>query len=331
MYQIELFGIPLIYFDDQLLSIHRRASRALLYYLAALGKPIGRSHLWALFWPEASEKDARRHLRETLGKLRGSLPDPDLIQTYQETIFLDLERATVDVLSFHSLLEQAGRSSKTFSSAKPLSAAAYKALARAAEMWRSSHFLSGLDLSFSSELETWQVLTNRDLESEMLLILSRLAEHDRRAGNLFQAKYWLDKSLEIDRLDESMNARLIKLLLDSGQQSEARKHYAFVEQRLADELGSEPSDEFLSLKVRLYGESPREHATTEPTWPIRSSMPAPFLGQEQALAQLRDTQINGGWVVVLGEAGIGKTRLDPGVLSESREALAIAAGCLPSA
>jgi DNA-binding SARP family transcriptional activator len=309
MYQIELFGTPLIYYDGQRLSIRRRASRALLCYLAALGKPIGRSRLWVLFWPDDSEKDARRHLRETLGKLRGSLPDPDLIQTYQETVFLDLERATVDVLTFHSLLEQAGRPSKTFSSAKPLSVAVYQALARAAETWRSPHFLSGQDLSFSSELETWQVLTNRDLESEMLLILNRLAEHDRRAGNLAQAKYWLDKSLEIDRLDESMHARLIKLLSDSGQQTEARKHYAFVEQLLADELGSEPSDEFLSLKARLYGESPREHANPEPTWSIRSSMPAPFLGQEQALAQLRHVQHNGGWVAVLGEAGIGKTRL----------------------
>ena len=58
MLKIRLLGVPLIELDGELLSINRRAPRALLFYLAMHKEPIGRDQLCDFIWAgEGGEQD----------------------------------------------------------------------------------------------------------------------------------------------------------------------------------------------------------------------------------------------------------------------------------
>ncbi len=81
MLDIRLLGPPLVYLDGELTTIPRNVTRALLYYLAACGKPVGREQLAELFWPEEMAKRQRDQLRDTLNKARKGLPDSKFIQS----------------------------------------------------------------------------------------------------------------------------------------------------------------------------------------------------------------------------------------------------------
>ena len=69
MCSIRLLGQPRIEPDGQPLTIRRRKSRALVYYLAAQAHPRTRDHLLGIFWPgldrAAAQSQARRSIRST--------------------------------------------------------------------------------------------------------------------------------------------------------------------------------------------------------------------------------------------------------------------------
>src|SRR5258706_15944787 len=104
MLRIRLFGTPTVYDEDQPITIKRRGTRALLFYLAAQGKPVTRDHLPDNFWPDLSIDQARRTLRDNLGKIRTDLPDKSVIQTQPDVVSLDFSKAWVDFFELEALL-----------------------------------------------------------------------------------------------------------------------------------------------------------------------------------------------------------------------------------
>ncbi len=149
--RILLLGVPIVYADGQPgspsqpderglagqpLQIQRRMLRWMLFYLACQKEMVGRADLFLLFWPDEAEDDARRHLRETLSKLRAQLPDPDLIVTEQDRVGLDLNRVTCDVLEFQSLVDQTARACAQTPASTPLTQAVYQKVAQAVRLWR---------------------------------------------------------------------------------------------------------------------------------------------------------------------------------------------------
>src|SRR5436853_5641651 len=73
MLSIQLLGAPLLLFDGRALSVPRRKSRALLFYLAARTTPATRDHLLALLWPDHDRAAAQQILRTSLHGLRKAL------------------------------------------------------------------------------------------------------------------------------------------------------------------------------------------------------------------------------------------------------------------
>jgi DNA-binding SARP family transcriptional activator len=70
---IQLFGPPQLTLDGHPVSIGRRKSRALLYYLAAQPTPVTRDHLLTRFWPDHDRAAAQNMLRTNLHGLRAAL------------------------------------------------------------------------------------------------------------------------------------------------------------------------------------------------------------------------------------------------------------------
>jgi len=308
MLAINLLGPPLVLLDGQPLSIPRRQTRALLFYLAATGTAITRGKLAGIFWPGESETDARRSLTLTLGKLRGAPALDEVIQTYHDTISLDQERLAVDVWDFRRLVGSVSRAVWTLPQDSLLPPETLLVFSRAAALWRSTNFLAGDEFAFSESLEHWHIQTGETLQRDLLRILERLTGHELALGNFKNALAWAQKAIELDDFDEKLNATLLRLLLETGQRHEARLHYQKFEQICRDELDEALPQEILAMRARIFNE-PRLETLHHPVWPIRESVQAPFTGQGPALGQLRSAYQAGGAALVLGEAGMGKTRL----------------------
>ncbi len=154
----------------------------------------------------------------------------------------------------------------------------------------------------------WAQLRQADLE--------RLASRTRRAAAtaVLEAGDWVAASdaaaaaLERDPYDEVALRVLLRAYVMGGQVAAALAAYASARERLADELGTDPSPETAALYTAiLRGE------VAVPT-PLPASAATGLVGRDSELAYL-DTiaaRARGGSVevvVVDGEAGIGKTAL----------------------
>lgn len=309
MLSIRLLGPPLIEHHDQPLRIQRRIPRALLFYLATIGGPVGRGELLFLFWPEENEEKAREHLRDNLAKLRAALPDPDLIQSSPETVGLEFARLMVDVLEFRRLIEQAGPLVRKLSQGTLLSASAYYALSEAVRLWRSPNFMAGTDLSISSPFDEWLSRTDHVLQLTYRHALERLADQEIATGNNEKAVEWLRRAIELDPYNEDLHHLLLTTLLEMGARNEAALHLASLKNLLDRELGVMPSEKILLVEKRLSKLVAPVTGPLKAAWPLRPTVQVPFVGQAENLERLQRAYRKGGGVIIFGEAGAGKTRL----------------------
>jgi DNA-binding SARP family transcriptional activator/tetratricopeptide (TPR) repeat protein len=306
MYQITLIGPPQILYEGQNVEIKRRPTRALLFYLAASGQPISRAKLIDVFFQNEDEATGRAHLRETLGKLRGALPDPDLIQAGNESLSMDFSRAQVDALELRGVLSELDQHLWIVPEDKPLPPNLYDMITRAGDLWRGREFLSGVDFSFSAALENWQIETDGQIKGDLLNMGQRLIAHENRWGNPQNAVRWLRMSLTVNNLDEELHHLLLITLLNMNAQAEAQKHYELVQKLFESEMGMEPGEKIQSLAPRIFNR-PAENKTA--SWTIHASVPAPFTGRETILEEIQRAYRVGGAIAIFGEAGGGKTRL----------------------
>jgi TolB-like protein/DNA-binding SARP family transcriptional activator len=103
--QIQLLGEMRIVYQGQSRALPQsRKSRGLLAYLALVARRHRREELCELLWDSAG--DPRAGLRWSLSKLRPllSVNDQSALQADRESVALDLNRVTVDVLDIRALL-----------------------------------------------------------------------------------------------------------------------------------------------------------------------------------------------------------------------------------
>lgn len=307
--RILLLGPPTITYADAPLKMSRRTHRALLYYLALQRQPVPRSILISLLWPDASSDTAgRSRLRETLARIRKELPAEDLLDADREVVSLRADRFEIDARRFQTLGEKSERLLVQLLPSTPLLESLRNKMTEAVQLWRSPHFMEGVDLPDSENLETWLRSTRQHMEAQYLRLLERLAENDATLGNFSAAAGWLQKALACDPYNDSLHARLIGLLEQQNRWSEALSHIQHIQKLDEDGLFDlTPALERLALRVR-------ERAALAPDnpdarWPGRPSARVPMTGRagELKLAQLA-------WqgsapLLIFGEAGSGKTRL----------------------
>ncbi|MCF6277386.1 MAG: hypothetical protein L3J16_01365 [Anaerolineales bacterium] len=309
MLKIQLLGPPLISWNDEFITIPRRAARALLFYMAAYGKPVGRAQLAEFLWPDEETTKQRSQMRSLLGKLREALPDGDFIKTYHNTIALDFERVAVDMQQFRELLANAGGLSNMWPQNQPLPAHIYQQFAQAAELWYGAVFIHSDDMSVSRALEQWWEVTAQSLEQEYITVLKTLIRHENAVGANFRALQWLLDAFSINDLDEELHYMQLSCLLKTGQVDRARRHYAEVQALFRERLDSPLPDSIHALEAQIFQQTGAGRSHGRPVWSVRPSINLPFVGQRDALSALQQVCLNGGAALVTGEAGSGKTRL----------------------
>lgn len=306
---IYLLGPPETRWKEKSISILRRVPRALLFYLASQGKVVGRDTLLTLFWEDQPDQVARRRLRESLSRLRGVLPNPNLLITHEDLVGLDFERVYVDQLEFLEVVLRIGQLPWQIPPEVPLPQEIFQLMARAIDLWRGPNFLDGADLPSSSSFDEWLTRTTQQLAHTRGRLLERLSDHARAVGNMEQALVLTGLALADDNLNEDLHFRVLRLLIEMGRRNEAQGYYAYLKDLFRRELNTQPSPRLTSLYKQIRRATGTATPAAQQTWRIWPSVLTPFVGRQQALEQLGRALPAGGGAIVFGESGQGKTRL----------------------
>jgi DNA-binding SARP family transcriptional activator len=297
------------------LRLGSRKAEALLAFLALSGgRPQPRDKLAALLWPEATDERARHSLRQALVALRRGLgPSASLLVERGETVMVSPDAVEVDVLTFETLVRRGTAGS----------------LDAASTLYRGD-LLSGLAMK-EAPFEEWLLGERERLRDLLLDGLARLLARQMDADTPDLAVETASRLLALDPLQEAVHRALMRLYTRRGRRAEALRQYQECVAALRRELGVDPERE----TRELYRSILRERDTV-PTHKVPAAWThgTPLVGRDAELATLETAlgaALDGGGRValVLGEAGIGKSRLVAELASRaaSRGARVLAGHC----
>jgi DNA-binding SARP family transcriptional activator/tetratricopeptide (TPR) repeat protein len=290
--------------DTRVLVFPSRKARALLAYLAV---PIGRSHsrdkLAALLWGDTAEPQARNSLRQCLFGIRRILVGHRVraLVVDGESVALDQTAVRVDVAAFDRLVTEGTMAS----------------LSRARSLYHGP-FLDGLILR-EPGFEDWLMAERRMLHDRAAQAFARLIDRFIETGAIDQAIQTGLDLVALDPLSEPAHCTVMRLHAALGHRGAALRQYQACADVLRRELGVEPDvatqrlyREILRQTEAAPGSSPEWSADSTAASPGRTS--APLAGRAVELDRLHEAATaaqrgHGRVVVLLGEAGIGKSRL----------------------
>src|SRR5438067_3246705 len=179
-------------------------------------------------------------------------------------------------------------------------------------------FLDGFWLGKEAPFDEWVQQQQQQWQVRVQFLLDRLSSWQEEAFEWEPALATLTRWLALDPLSEEASRRLMRLHLAQGDATAAGRVYATLRTRLAQELQVQPSADTLALAEHIRatqarpGSHPARRRTGESQPP--GELVAPLVGRAAAFRQLVDSfqRARGGQpqaVLLVGEAGIGKTRL----------------------
>ncbi|WP_067487102.1 AfsR/SARP family transcriptional regulator [Actinomadura hibisca] len=229
----------------------------------------------------------------------------------------------VDAARFRALAGQAG------AAADPAARAA--ALTEALELWRGPAFADFADAEFA------RAAADR-LNEQRLAVLEEQAEARLELGDHTLLVGELADLVAQHPLRERLHAVHLRALYLAGRQQEALASYAELRDRLAEELGIDPSPELSALHQAILRQdaallpsspptvslppaaspppAPLAPAREEPAGRPPTNLPAPvtsLIGRDQALDEVERLLDSARLVTLIGPGGVGKTRLSVAV------------------
>ncbi|MCA1829206.1 MAG: AAA family ATPase [Myxococcales bacterium] len=275
-----------------------KKTRALLGYLLVEPREHTREKLCTLFWDLPD--DPRGALRWSLSRLRPLLDDPGRprIRADRERVQIDAAGALVDLHAAEALR------------ARGLARASVSELTKAAGLFRGE-LLEGLELADSFRFQAWCTARReeaRRLHAEILRALCAA-----QSGEPEEALVVARRLVELDPSDEAAHREVMSLLGRLQRQREAVAQYDALREILRT-AGQRPSPETEVVRRSLGA------TQAAPVAQPRKSAPAsPLLGRDAERAAL-ERAIEKGAAVLLGEPGIGKSRLLEEVAARTRTA-----------
>jgi DNA-binding SARP family transcriptional activator len=299
--QLELLGGFSVRLDGgEACVLPTRKAQALLAYLAL---PAGRFHsrekLTALLWGDTAEAQARQSFRQALASIRRAVGagEPPVLFARGDTIALNAALVSVDAADLEAAL--AGGSPG--------------ALARMTTLYKGD-LLDGFAVDETS-FEEWRVVERERLRELALEGLAKLLREQLRADQPEPAIQTALRILGIDPLQEAVHRVLMRLLLRQGRRAAALQQYHVCIHVLRRELGTGPETETRLLYRQLL-QAPSAPASRGGVriWPEAARPVGTLIGRRTELHALRQAwemarDGEGRLVFVLGETGIGKSRL----------------------
>ena len=294
-------------------SLPTKKAQALLAYLGIRpGQNHPRDKLAALLWAEKSDDQARGGLRHALVALRRALAgaNPPALRIDGQTLALNPDGVEIDVATFERRVAEGTP----------------QALERAAELYRGD-LLLGFTVN-EPLFEEWLVAERERLREMALDALARLLAHQTKAVATERAIQTAVRLLGLDPLQEAVHRTLMGLYARQGRRGAALKQYQVCVGALQRELGTAPEAETRKLYQDLLrrpaeavkasdaqrGHRSRPARTVGPAPPDLPAAETPLFGRQAEVGRLRQfleeaIRGHGHIATVVGEAGIGKTRL----------------------
>jgi DNA-binding SARP family transcriptional activator len=303
-------------------ALPTKKARALVAYLSVdPGRAYSRDALASLLWGERPDAQARKSLRQTIYAFRKAVPDAGdaLLLLEGEGIALNPAAIEADVPRFERLVGEGTP----------------EALERAAALY-CGDLLHGFSLD-EVGFEEWLVSERARLRELAIDGLAKLLAHRVRTSETEQGIQTAVRLLALDPLQEVVHRTLMRLYARQGRRTAALRQYQMCVDVLQRELRTEPEAETKQLYQELIqqGREARTERDAAPR-PVRPRVSAPagggrielpmpataLIGRETELQRLRHLarqaeEGQGRIAIVLGEAGIGKTRLVAEVAGEA--------------
>ncbi len=301
----------------RLVETDTRKAVALLAYLMLTQERASRDWLAAFLWPDYDDTRAKAALRRTLSALKKAIGG-EFIHATRDAIGLETAQIWCDVLVFQQSLAE-------------------DALETAVALYRDD-FLTGFSLRDSIPFDDWQLLQSQNLRRELETALEKLIERAISQHAYAQALPLAHRWLSLDPLREEVHSLLMQLYSWLGQPNAALRQYRDCVRILEAELGVPPLSETTALyeaiqNNRLAAPPPavEAEAVLLPTLPHHPIPQAPLVGRATELALMHDIYqqigLNGRFLAIEGETGIGKTRLTETFLTQLPQANMLQARC----
>ena len=305
--EIRLLGPSIVLKKEELVSIQRRMPRALLFYLAAKGNLVHRDTILDLFW-DAGAQINRQRLSENLSRLRASLPESDMIISYDDLVGVNFDKVYVDLVHFQDLLDQAGRTPWQIAEDKPLPSHISQLLNQANDLWRGPYALQGMKLPTPS-LDNWLQITAEHLHNSRYNILTRLADHFYVLQNLPTALVFARSALRYDNFSESLHFKIMSYLVKMDQIDTALHYFEETRKLMMDELGAHPSPQMIKLYQHIRNSEYTNSSEIDPLWEVHTSLNVPSVGRQDSMIAINRAIRKNQGIIILGESGQGKSRL----------------------
>src|SRR6266700_2973718 len=330
--RLNVLGPPEVFHDGSRLTFALRKAQALLLYLAVEGGMHQRRKLDAFLWPDSEPHEARAALRNAIALLRRLLGDPDASPSHHTHVLsqhdlLSLDPHTPIELDLDVALHAWQEAQKLSTLPSEEHHTALVTLVQRALALVRGPFLDGFWLGEDAPFDAWREQQQRQWQVRLLLLLDRLSSWQEAAGEFESARATLARWVALDPMAEEASRRLMRMSLARGDAAAALQVYATLRAHLAEVLQIKPSPETVALAEhsRELAAGRRSLTARQSTAESRppSELVAPLLGRSAAFRQLvgRFQQARVGQpqaVLVVGEAGIGKTRLADEFVAWSR-------------
>jgi DNA-binding SARP family transcriptional activator/ABC-type cobalamin/Fe3+-siderophores transport system ATPase subunit len=274
-WRLQLCGRPqAISAQGQAIVLERRDAAMLA--LLAIDGPTARERVMVLLWPDEDTTLVRNRLRQRIFTLKRKLGAEAVVG--QLTLSL---AAPLQWLGFEQEAQD-----------KPL--------------------LGGDAHADLPEFAQWLATVRERRQGAQRERLAAAASSLEAEGRLAEAIVAAEQLLALEPLQEHAHRRLMRLHYLRGDRAAALLAFDRCEQLLKDEVGATPSSETLELLAQIE----RSQALASAAGPAaRRVVPASVLrpprliGRDAEWARLQAAWAHGEAVVVIGEAGMGKTRL----------------------
>jgi DNA-binding SARP family transcriptional activator/predicted ATPase len=290
-----------------------RKAEALLAYLALTpGRSYPREKLASLLWGGMREPQARRGLRQALFTLRKAVAtEPPALLIAGDSVAANPAAVDVDVVEFERWVAEGTP----------------EAMERATALYRGE-LLEGLSLQ-EAPFEEWLLAERERLREVALEALAKVLLEQRRTGANEAALQTALRLLALDPLQEPVHRALMRLYVELGRRSAALRQYQLCVGVLQRELGVEPETLTKQLYQEILRQRPSQTTSGVESTAAVLAAPAPegagraddtlprelaLVGREAEMTRLRES-LDASWagrgrvVAVIGEAGVGKTRL----------------------
>ncbi len=325
--RLAVLGPPEVLHDGSRLDFPLRKAQALLLYLAVERGMHSRSKLAAFLWPDSEPPVARKALRNALALLRHLLAAPTASPAQHSHLLSSGELLGLDPQTPRDLdldvVQRAWNEAQRLTTplAQEQRAALLTGIQHALALVRGP-FLDGFWLGEDAPFDEWVEQHRQQWQVRLLGLFDRLSSWQEEIGEREQAKATLVRWLALDPLAEETYRRLMRIHLALGDPTAAARVYATCRERLAEVLQIKPSAETVALAAHIRTSAAARRANqltrSSSTAPVQSlpqaELVAPLVGRQASFSQLVRSfqQTCGGQpqaAFVVGEAGIGKTRL----------------------